>query len=135
MEEHVELLHMNTFQIYHHPTLGDEAIKVGFSWPAFFLGPVWMLRKRLWGLAVLWFLIYVILSVIEASTVAVSNRTEGIMFSVMMVGLYTALWLVPGIKGNAWRATNLTRRGYRISNEVQANTAEDALRTTQSPSP
>ena len=28
---------MKTFNVYKHPTQGIEAVKVGFSWPAFFL--------------------------------------------------------------------------------------------------
>jgi hypothetical protein len=123
---------MNTFKIYHHSVLGYEAVKVGFSWPAFVLGPIWMSGKQLWSLAVLWFLIYIGLAVIEAFTLDLSDPSAQALFSLMLVGVYLTLWLVPGIKGNAWRATNLTRRGYRIINEVQASTPEDALRTAQS---
>jgi hypothetical protein len=124
---------MKTFKIYHHPVFGYEAVKVGFSWPAFVLGPVWMSGKQLWGLAVLWVLIYIGLVVIEAFTFDVSNPSAQALQSLMLVGVYLTLWIVPGIKGNAWRATNLTRRGYRIINEVQADTPEDAIRGAQSP--
>ena len=39
---------MTTFDVYRHPTLGYEAVKRGFSWPAFFVGPIWALSKRMW---------------------------------------------------------------------------------------
>jgi len=41
-------LRVKTFNIYHHPIHGYEAVKVGFSWPAFFFAFIWMLLKRLW---------------------------------------------------------------------------------------
>ena len=125
---------VKTFRVYHHPILGYEVVKVGFSWPALFLGLIWMSAKGLWGLAGLWLLSYIALAIIEASTYDVSNHSAQAILSLTLVGLYLVLSLVPGIKGNAWHATNLTRRGYRMINEVQANTPEDALRMTQSPS-
>ena len=36
---------MKTFQVYKHPIAGIEAIKVGFSFPAFFFGWIWMFIK------------------------------------------------------------------------------------------
>ncbi|MDG2228743.1 MAG: DUF2628 domain-containing protein, partial [Gammaproteobacteria bacterium] len=41
---------MKTFQIYKHPIAGIEAIKVGFCFPAFFFGWIWMFLKKLWAL-------------------------------------------------------------------------------------
>jgi len=34
---------MKRFNVYKHPTLGTDAVKIGFSWPAFFFGLFWML--------------------------------------------------------------------------------------------
>jgi hypothetical protein len=126
---------MNTYKVYQHPTLGYEAVKVGFSWPALFLGLIWMSAKRLWGLAALWFLMYIALVIIEASTYDISNQTAQTILLLALVGAYVGLSLLPGIKGNAWHATSLARRGYQMINEVQANTQEEALRVTRSPAP
>ena len=59
---------MKTFNVYKHPTQGIEAVKIGFSWPAFFFGIIWMLVKKLWGLAGMWFAAYIVLSLIESVT-------------------------------------------------------------------
>ena len=59
---------MKTFNVYKHPTQGIEAVKIGFSWPAFFFGIIWMLVKKLWGLAGAWFAVYIVLSLIEKVT-------------------------------------------------------------------
>ena len=133
MKEHVELSRGNTFRGFHHPILGYEAVKVGFSWPALLLGPIWMSSKQLWGLAVLWLLIYIALAVMEAFTYDSSDRSTQVILSVVLVSVYLTLWLVPGIKGNAWRAADLRRRGYRTIKKVQASTPEEAVRMTESP--
>jgi len=49
---------MRTFNVYKHPTQGFEAVKVGFSSPAFFFGIIWMMVKKLWGFAGLWVAMY-----------------------------------------------------------------------------
>ena len=57
---------MKSFQVYRHPTIEAQAVKVGFCWPAFFFGVIWMLISRLWGWAVLWVVLYVGLALLEA---------------------------------------------------------------------
>jgi hypothetical protein len=42
---------MRTYDVYHHPTKGYEAIKRGFSWQGFFFGLFWALVKKLWKAA------------------------------------------------------------------------------------
>lgn len=59
---------MKTFNVYRHPILGLEAVKVGFSWPAAFFGPIWMAVKKLWVLFGVWFAMYVALSMVETVT-------------------------------------------------------------------
>lgn len=119
---------MKTFRVYRHPTQGYEAVKQGFSWPAFFFGIIWMLVKGLWGHAGLWFLAYVGLSLIEAVTDAAQSEPEAqILVYLMLLGGYFALWLVPAFKGNSWRVANLTKRGYELIGQVNAETPEAAI--------
>jgi hypothetical protein len=49
---------MHTYRILRHLSGTLEAVKDGFSWPAFFFGFIWACSKRLWGPAVLLFLIF-----------------------------------------------------------------------------
>ncbi len=46
---------MRSFNVYRHPAEGYEAVKTGFSWPALLLGIIWMLAKKLWTFAAIWF--------------------------------------------------------------------------------
>jgi hypothetical protein len=119
---------MKTFRVYSHPTHGHEAVKEGFSWPAFFFGFFWMMVKRLWGLAGLWFFAYVSLAVIQIVTDAAQSEpgAQALVYLVLVAG-YFALWLVPGIKGNSWRLTDLAKRGYELLGEVHAETPDAAV--------
>ena len=99
---------MKTFKVYQHPVTGYEAVKVGFSWPAFFVGFIWMLVKKLWGIAGLWFVFYIVLSIIETVTdEAGSEPGLPAIVYLILVGGYFAVWLIPGFKGNEWRRSNL----------------------------
>jgi hypothetical protein len=45
---------MPEFRLYRHPLHGISAIYEGFSWPAFFLGPIWLIIYRLWIQLFVW---------------------------------------------------------------------------------
>ena len=118
---------MKHFKVYQHPTTGYEAVKVGFSWPAFFFSWIWMLVKKLWGFAGLWFVLYLVLSIIEVATDEAGSEPglQGIMY-LLLAGGYFALALVPGFKGNEWRGNNLRKKGFEMIQKVEAETPEAA---------
>lgn len=117
---------MKTFNIYKHPIQGIEAVKVGFSWPAFFFGIIWMLIKKLWGIAGVWFAAYMVCVIIEKATdQAGEGGAQAIVYLFPAVG-YLTLWLLPAFKGNQWRETNLSKRGYEKTATVQAETPDAA---------
>lgn len=124
---------MSTFNVYKHPTLGFEAIKVGFSWPAFFFGIFWMLVKRLWGLFGLWLGVYIVCSLIESVTDQSQESGAQALVYVILSAAYFALWLIPGFKGNKWREENLSNRGYALLNSVQAETPDAAVAQLATP--
>ena len=118
---------MKKFNIYEHPTQGFEAIKVGFSWPAFFFGIFWMLVKKLWVIAGVWLVAYIILSLIEKVTdQSGADIAQSLVYLILIVG-YLTLWLVPAFKGNKWRTGSLLKRGYEEIVTVQAETPDAAI--------
>ena len=118
---------MKTFQVYKHPTLGFEAVKVGFSWPACFFGLLWMLVSKLWGKAGLWFVLSMIAVIVQATAETSSNAgLQGFVYLLLFIG-YMALALVPAFKGNVWRAANLERRGFDLVSTLQAETKDAAI--------
>lgn len=118
---------MRTFNVYKHPTQGIEAVKVGFSWPAFFFGLFWMLVKKLWGLAGLWFVAYVVLSLVKEFTEQSGEGLAQALVNLILFVSYFVLWLVPAFKGNKWRDENLSKRGYEQLGTVQAQAPDAAV--------
>jgi len=114
---------VKVYKVYQHPSLGTEAVKVGFSWPAAFLIVLWMLAKKLWALAGLWFLAYMVLAIIQDA--ALQSHSPGAIFIVLAGHL--ALALIPAFKGNEWRIKNLTKRGYEFVDSAQAATPDAAI--------
>jgi hypothetical protein len=118
---------MKTFRVYKHTIKGIEAVKVGFSWPALFFGLIWMLLKKLYVLAVAWFVGYWIIGIIEAVIDKSNDGGAQVLGSLIIVAGAFALWLVPGFKGNKWREDNLTKRGYEHVQTVQAENPDAAV--------
>ncbi len=99
---------MKTFDLYRHPTLGYEAVKRGFSWPGFLIGPIWAHSKRMWlggaFLLVVWLFLFGAQSDAEA---------KGRTFSAqVMLVLQIGLALAAGMRGNSYWAQSLARRGF-----------------------
>lgn len=126
---------MSTVKIYKHPTKGEESVKIGFSWPAFLFTIIWMLIKRLWGIAAIWVLCVFIWSGLvvfmtypqfAAFRERAKQQQSGVTVtavgeprpgsSIVTIGGWLALLLVPGFKGNRWRERNLVKRGFRELN-------------------
>lgn len=118
---------MKQFNVFKSPTRGMEAVKVGFSWPALFFGVIWMLLKKLWGVAALWMTVCIAFALIEE----VTDRSEASLVQAsvyfFLAAGYFALWLIPAFKGNKWREQNLTKRGFELVSTVEAETTEGAI--------
>lgn len=118
---------MKTFNIYKHPTLGFEAVKVGFSWPAFFFGWLWLLSKKLWGFAGAVFGT-ILLLLAFAALVGASDARDATVVGYLVIAIGSlALVLLPALKGNDWRETNLSKRGYERCASLQAYTPDHAV--------
>ncbi|EFI34110.1 Protein of unknown function DUF2506 [Desulfonatronospira thiodismutans ASO3-1] len=111
---------MRTFKIFKHPTQGYEAVKVGFSWPAFFFDMIWMLVKKLWIVAGIWFCLYIAFAIID-------SVTQGPFGLFVLIVIWLSMWLIPGFKGNEWRESNLSGRGYEHIDTVQAGNPDSAI--------
>ena len=59
-------------RIYLRHPVTDETVSVstGFSWPAFLLGAIWALMKKLWLIALLMLVVELLIGVIGLSVVA-----------------------------------------------------------------
>lgn len=118
---------MKNFYIYKHPIHGFDAVKVGFSWPAFFFGPVWLLAEKLWGFVVLWLgLLFALLLAGGLISQWLPDAERAFAYALMVVGS-AGLWIVPAFKGNRWKAQSLAAQGYLPHDNIQAKTPTAAV--------
>ena len=83
----------------------EEAGKagIGWNWPAFLVTFPWLLWRRMWGTAGLYFLAPLVFSILIGIIGAFAGEASG---AILIGGLYIvfmlAMWIVPGMFGNAW---------------------------------
>lgn len=95
-----------------------EAAFVGqaFSWKAFFFGPLWLLRHRLWTGFALWAAGYSIL--IAASLTVVS--ASACLFIALV------LQMLLGLEANRLREAKFAQQGYRLVEIIAAPARDEA---------
>jgi hypothetical protein len=113
----------------HQPPLGaaDAArdpyrlvfVRDGFSWWAFLLTPLWMLRHRLWLVLAIYLLI--------SAAMDVALRALGAsVFTIVIVDLLISLLV--GLEAGTLRRFKLARRNWRNVGVVTGDALEDAER-------
>lgn len=118
---------MSEFNVYKHPIRGYEAVKIGFSWPAFFFSGFWLLAKQLWGMAGIWLVLSMFLGVFDGFGTQTPRGAGDVIFFIIIILLYLTLWLIPAFNGNKWREKNLSSRGYKWVSLSQADTPDAAI--------
>ena len=107
------------FRIFEGPDGRLEAVKDGFSWPAFWFYWIWALVKGLWGIGVVTMLA-VILSVWYV--VSAASHLE---WHVTLTWLGVAV--VFGLFGNLWRSRSLASRGWVRRKLITAGSPTEAI--------
>ncbi|OCG02282.1 DUF2628 domain-containing protein [Gilliamella sp. wkB112] len=126
---------MNSYKVFQHPDGRIEAVKLGWSWPAFFFGIIWAIIKRLWGLvgilcgiAVLLFFISMTFDPISNTGYYSESQIQAAVASELLFNLITlVISIILGQKGNKIRETNLTQRGYQLIHTVEAENPDKAI--------
>jgi hypothetical protein len=106
----------------HAGAAGAERFKFvrdGFSWPAFILGPIWMLFHRLALVLLLWLVVVLVLGAVI--------RLFGVP-SVTALLVFLLLALLIGLEASTLRSWTLKRRGWREIGIVVADELEAAER-------
>ena len=125
---------MKTFQVFTHPTIGNQAVKAGFCWPAACFGIIWILASQLWGKAARWLGIFlgllVLLSIIR-EPFGIETTTLG----QLILTSFIVLWILPGFSGNEWRIKLLENRGFELLSTLQAESRDAAITSASTQSP
>jgi Protein kinase domain/Protein of unknown function (DUF2628) len=118
------------YAVYANPAGATEAIKLGACWPVLFFGWVWMLYRRLYLQALMWFslwILIVLLCVVAGSAAwADGDRRVGLSAALLLSGAIVA-WLLPVFRGNRWCERALQRRGYSRVAQLPAATEAEAI--------
>lgn len=127
---------MKTYKVFQHPDGRIEAVKQGWSWPAFFFGIIWAIVKKLWGLTGILFAIAVVLTIVSIAVDPVSINggyyTQSQMQTSAFINLFfnlitLVISIVLGKMGNQIRENNLTKRGYQLLNTIEAENPDQAI--------
>jgi hypothetical protein len=110
---------MRVYQIFKHSEKGIQAVKRGFSWPAFFFTWIWALTRRLWLAGGLLFLCSIALGIFGQ---AMGRRNGPFALALDLIFL-----LIVGTRANLWRSNALENRGYRHLGAMNARDPQDAL--------
>jgi hypothetical protein len=118
---------MTIYAVHVPSNAGDQAaaaescafVRDSFSWGAFFFGPLWLLRHRLW-IAFLGWLAAVLLLWIGSYWLGLSNSA--------IFWCYVAIAIFLGLEGGLLRSAALRRRGFDLTDIVASNSRDDAER-------
>jgi hypothetical protein len=111
---------MHYFDVFQHPVAGVEAIKHGFCWPALFLGWLWVLFHRIWLCA----LVLLAFPAIGAVMLVIAPSASSLLvFSLLAL----IPWMLAGFKGNEWRRSDLSKRGFTYIGTFQTDTPDAAV--------
>jgi hypothetical protein len=96
-----------------------RVFRLGFVWPAFFFGPLWLIARRLWRPLALW---------IVAAAAVGAAATHGLLNPGAAFWLFFLAALYLGVEGRALEAAALTRRGRPLADVVFAADSSSAER-------
>jgi hypothetical protein len=100
--------------VYKSPSGDIVRVKMGFSWQAFFVGSLSAIVRRIWLLAVVGGMFYVIEAYYQGAATPTS-RTAGL--GLALLGLYAVYMVFCGVNGNRWLSDSLRRRGFTLIGE------------------
>ena len=112
---------MKQYKIYVNPQGDYEAVKIGWSWPAFFFSWIWAMIKKMWGIGVG----VLVGLLVFGFVIGASGAGEGGRALIDIVGIIVSI--VFGVNGNKWRENNLSTRGYEFKETVTAANPEGAI--------
>ncbi len=112
---------MLQYKIFKHPAGNIEAVKQGWSWPAFFFTFIWALVKKEWPIGFATMIAFFALGV-ALETAGVYESSEGLISIASII-----LNFIFGVNGNRWRVENLISRGYDHVDTVTAANPDGAV--------
>lgn len=121
---------MKRFLVFENPQGQYEAVKQGWSWPAFIFTGIWALFNKMWGIACGLIIVSFLLAAFVVPQIRVFFLTgAGVLLSeesVLFV-VHLVYALVIGANGNKWKQTRLFSRGFEQKDVVLASNKDLAI--------
>ena len=124
---------MTTFRIYERASTEHEVVKVGFSFPAFFLDWIWALFVKMplnafWILLGSLFFFFIFAAFVSGLFLMHQFQTIAGFYGFAIFLSCLPFKVVIGFTANGMLCRSLEQRGYRLIATVTAETGEQALK-------
>jgi hypothetical protein len=107
---------MKQYKIFKHPSGAIEAVKQGWSWPAFLFSFIWAVVKKMWAIGI---------GLLILSLIFISMVGAGADLLINIVSIIVSVAF--GIYGNSLREKNLGSRGYEMKKTISAANPGEAI--------
>ena len=119
---------MKKFFVYRNPSQlpSTIAVKKGFSWSAFIIGPFWFLVNKMW----LTFILSMTFTYGGPMVLRLFENPENLgqaLVSSLIVTIYFLIWFLSGSVANFLLGEELKRNGYILTSTVAAKNAGEAI--------
>jgi hypothetical protein len=114
---------MSEYKIFSDPRESYDAVKQGWSWPAFMFTFWWALIKKMYVLAFSIIALNTAIYLIQRNADLNIGLREHTWLFILTLGITTLL----GVYGNRWRERNLLSRGYNYLSTHKASDDQDAI--------
>jgi len=114
---------MKQFKIFVNSGGEIEAVKIGWSWPAFFFNIIWALLKKMYLLGIGAIVAFFVLGFVGGLFDQITQQA----FDVIIRIANFVLAIIFGANGNKWRESNLQKRGFDLKDTVSAKTPANAV--------
>ena len=119
---------MKNYVVYRNPSQlpSTIAVKKGFSWSAFVIGPFWFLVNKMW----LTFILSIAFTYGAPMLLRQFENPENLgqaLVSSLVVTIYFFIWFLSGSVANFLLGEELKRNGYMLTSTVAAKNAGEAI--------
>ena len=118
---------MTEYKIYANRQGTNEAVKQGWSWPAFLFHFIWALVKKMWVLGGTLLAFFFFMGMIEVAIETSEGKDAAFGLAAFMNLFAISVAIVFGVNGNKWREKKLQSRGFEYQDSNSAANPEAAI--------
>lgn len=122
---------MKVYKIYTNAQGHYQAVKQGWSWPAFGFSCLWAMTNKIWRISTVSLILFIILGLSAFMLLAIPAELITRLSTDLLL-IYTGYFLLGicllmGLNGNVWYEKSLALKGYTYQEMVVANDTQSAI--------